>query len=262
MLPAEDRIAYAGRAAAAGVLSSEALIALYGEAYGDPAFDGPAAERAAALRSAYLAAGEPARVAAMRGLWDESGARSTEEGYAARVLTAYAAARITPDAALEREADDLIAAMLTAGLERDALEWRNVVADGSLGWALLALADPAGGAASQGAIDSFVSADESPEARRSAFLVAGLAGLGRADPGAASALDVDLGRQTRWTRAIASAAAVENRVLVVLLAGLGMQGEDWSRMTPLHLYHITAALARVGLEAEARMIAAEAVSRA
>ena len=32
-------------------------------------------------------------------------------------------------------------------------------------------------------------------------------------------------------------------------------------MTPLHLYHITSALRRVGLEAEARMIAAEAVAR-
>jgi hypothetical protein len=32
-------------------------------------------------------------------------------------------------------------------------------------------------------------------------------------------------------------------------------------MTPLHLYHLTSALRRVGLEAEARMIAAEAVAR-
>jgi hypothetical protein len=48
----------------------------------------------------------------------------------------------------------------------------------------------------------------------------------------------------------------------VLLAGLGMQGQSWQQMTPLHLYHITSALRRVGLEAEARMIAAEAVARA
>ena len=50
-------------------------------------------------------------------------------------------------------------------------------------------------------------------------------------------------------------------MLVVLLAGLGMQGASWSQMTPLHLYHITSALNRVGLSAEARMIAAEAVAR-
>ena len=55
---------------------------------------------------------------------------------------------------------------------------------------------------------------------------------------------------------------MDNRALVVLLAGLGMQGESWQQMTPLHLFHITSALRLVGLEAEARMIAAEAVARA
>ena len=54
---------------------------------------------------------------------------------------------------------------------------------------------------------------------------------------------------------------MNNPALVALLAGLGMQGTSWEQMTPLHLYHITAALTRVGLEAEARMIAAEAVAR-
>jgi hypothetical protein len=47
-----------------------------------------------------------------------------------------------------------------------------------------------------------------------------------------------------------------------MLAGLGMQGSSWDRMTARHLYHIVAALRGVGLEAEARMIAAEAVARA
>jgi hypothetical protein len=51
-------------------------------------------------------------------------------------------------------------------------------------------------------------------------------------------------------------------VLVVLLAGLGMQGDGWDKMTSVHLYHIVSALNRVGLSAEARMIAAEAVARA
>jgi hypothetical protein len=49
--------------------------------------------------------------------------------------------------------------------------------------------------------------------------------------------------------------------LVALLAGLGMQGSSWQQMTPLHLFHITSALNRVGMGAEARMIAAEAVAR-
>ncbi len=41
-----------------------------------------------------------------------------------------------------------------------------------------------------------------------------------------------------------------------------MQGSGWERMTPLHLYHIVRALDAVGMNAEARMIAAEAVARA
>ena len=46
---------------------------------------------------------------------------------------------------------------------------------------------------------------------------------------------------------------------VLLLVGMGMQGNDWSAMTPRQLYFIVASLNRVGLSAEARMIAAEAV---
>ena len=64
------------------------------------------------------------------------------------------------------------------------------------------------------------------------------------------------------SRAIRAAADSGNQSLVALLAGLGMQGENWSQMTPLALYHIVSALRRVGLEPEARMIAAEAVARA
>jgi hypothetical protein len=60
---------------------------------------------------------------------------------------------------------------------------------------------------------------------------------------------------------IERAADVDNAALVALLAGLGMQGEGWDRMTARHLFHIVSALNRVGLSAEARMIAAEAVAR-
>ena len=48
---------------------------------------------------------------------------------------------------------------------------------------------------------------------------------------------------------------------MILLAGFGMQGADWHRMTPRYLFHIISALRQVGLEADARMIAAEAVAR-
>ena len=116
-----------------------------------------------------------------------------------------------------------------------------------------------------GALDGFYGNDPSSNYRKSRFLLAGLAGLGRLDDAAtrdfASKLEVDLGRQTRWTKLIDAAADAHNPGLVALLAGLGMQGQGWDKMTTVHLYHIVSALNRVGLGTEARMIAAEAVAR-
>ena len=265
MLPAADRAAFAGRAAREGVLSSQALIDIYSAVYADTAAEGDAATHAASLRQAYLAESPSDRIAAMQRLWEAGSAIDGGDGYGARVLTAYAAARIPADAAHADAAGGLIAAMLTAGLDRDALSWRTVVEEGSLGWALIALAAPSSDRIGQGGVETFIGDDDSAGARKSAFLVAGLAGLGKVSEGDAGSLAGDVGldleRQTRWTRAISRAAEVNNPALVVMLAGLGMQGTSWAQMTPLHLYHITAALTRVGLGAEARMIAAEAVAR-
>jgi hypothetical protein len=265
MLPAMQRAAFAGRAAREGILSADAMVDLYSEIYADPGASGDPQTHAAALREAYLATEPSARIAAMERLWAAGAALGGGDGHGARVLTAYAAARIPATEAHADAAGDLIAAMLTAGLDANAARWANVVPEGSLGWALIALSSPTAGAVGQGAVQSFIGDDDSEGSRKSAFLVAGLAGIGRLSVDDAGSLGsdvgVDLARQTRWTRAIARAAEVGNPVLVSLLAGLGMQGASWEQMTPLHLYHITAALTRVGMRAEARMIAAEAVAR-
>lgn len=265
MLPATERVRYAGRAAREGILSADAMVDLYSEIYADPAADGDPQTHAAALREAYVAADPAARIAAMQRLWTAGGALGGGDGYGARVLTAYAAARIPAAEAQADTAGELIAAMLAAGLDRDALAWRDLVDEGSLGWALIVLSAPRSGGVGQGAVESFIGDDSSEGSRKSAFLVAGLAGLGRLDEGDATALAGDLGfdltRQTRWSRSISRAAEVGNPALVAMLAGLGMQGASWEQMTPLHLYHITSALNRIGLQAEARMIAAEAVAR-
>ena len=85
----------------------------------------------------------------------------------------------------------------------------------------------------------------------------------------------DAGGPDRDAAAIELAAALHSAVgsavrgkehvvrlsLVAMLAGLGMQGDSWSMMTPRQLYLIVRSLNRVGLSAEARMIAAEAVAR-
>ena len=155
--------------------------------------------------------------------------------------------------------------MLSAGFDRDALPWKPFVEEGSLGWAMLWAVDPQAGSLPATGIDAFADDDDSQDLRKSKFLVAGLAGLGRLSSGDRSAfasrLSLDFNRTTRWSQMIERAADVGNPALVAMLAGFGMQCSDWSQMTPLHLYHITSALSAVGLKAEARMIAAEAVAR-
>ncbi|WP_255573707.1 hypothetical protein [Erythrobacter sp. SCSIO 43205] len=263
-LPLDQRIDYAEYAASRGVFSSKALIGLYSELYNNEGLAGPAAQRAARLRDAYVALDPAARITAMRGLWGEAGS-AQGTGFAGHILTAYAAARVPPSAEAVSDADPLITSMLTAGLDRDALAWSPFVEEGSLSWAMLALVDPDGDTASIAGIGDFVSDDGSEGQRKSAFLIAGLGGLGRlpADDiiGYGAQVGVDFARQTRWTRMIDRAAEVKNPAMVALLVGLGMQGDSWSQMTPLHLFHLVSALNRVGLEAEARMIAAEAVAR-
>ena len=239
MLPVSQRAPFAGRAAREGILSADAMIDLYAEVYADPAVGGDPQTHAATLREAYLATEPSSRIAAMERLWEAGAALGGGDGYGARVLTAYAAARIPASEAHAGSAGELIAAMLAAGLDANAVRWANVVEEGSLGWALLALANPGANSVGQGAVGSFIGNDESAGSRKSTFLVAGLAGLGRLSEAEASALagnlGVDLARQTRWSRAIARAAEVGNPALVVFLAGLGMQGDSWSQMTPLHL---------------------------
>lgn len=264
MLGLARRAEAADLAAGAGILSSAAMVDLYSQLYADGDSTGEWADRAEQLRIAYVGETPAARLAAMQGLWN--GAERPDERHSRQVLTAYAAARLPADEAFADSAGPLVASMLTAGLDRNALRWAAFADVGSEPWALLALAAPSRSQpVDADAIDSFASDDNSEDSRKTAFLLAGLAGLGRVSDQTAKAvaedIGVDLARQTRWTRLIAKAADVRNSALVALLAGVGMQGDGWDRMTPLHLYHIVSALNRVGLGAEARMIAAEAVAR-
>ncbi|TNE46408.1 MAG: hypothetical protein EP341_09985 [Sphingomonadales bacterium] len=262
MLPLALRAQNSFRAGREGIFSSRAMVDLFGQIYADETIVGEEADTASRLREAYVGSDPQARLAAMQEVWGGDVA----EDYGRYVLTAYAAARIPASADYVDEAPSLLASMLAAGLDRDAAAWARVVNPGSEGWALIALAGTSDSfAQSSEAIDGFVDDDDSGDNRKSRFLIAGLAGLDRisaADRQSFSErLSIDLGRQSRWTRAISRAADVNNRALVAMLAGLGMQGEGWDRMTALHLYHIVSALNRVGFEAEARMIAAEAVAR-
>lgn len=249
-------------AAVQGVLSSTALIDLFGEVdEGDAAASEPAAV-ARDLRLAYSETDRAARVGAIRQIWGD--AHGTRRDYARLILTSHAAAALPP--AADEDSDRLIAAMLSAGLDRRALRWRGVATRGGDGWAMLALADRFSGALlGAGEVRAYRGGTRGDaEAKRQMF-VAALGGLGRLDPASLATLaaeyEIDVTLDNRWTRALDRAAARGEPATVALLSAVGMQTANWRGVSASALYRIIAAMHRVGLDGEARMIAVEALTR-
>ncbi len=255
-----QRVAAAPLAARRGVLSSAAIVDLYSQLYASDIVAGEDKQPGRVLREAYVAADPAARLNAMRVLWGD------EPEYGALVLTAYAAARLPVSEDLADDAPLILASMLSAGLDRNAQRWSSVIERGSPGWGLLVFAQwPQAGQVDREDVDSYIDDDGSAGQRKSRLLLAGLAGLGKLDAEAvgdfSGRLELNLTRSTVWSQRIDRAAQVGNPALVALLAGVGMQGGSWDMMTPRQLFHIVRALNQVGLNAEARMIAAEAMAR-
>lgn len=258
-----DRVAAAPDAAARGVLSSEAYVSLLSAAASEEEPPESLAAQTDLLRSAFGGETAADRYAAMESLWGRGS--NPVDRYAAQVATARAAAALPVGTAVGSDPWQLIGSMLAGGYDNRAIDWVPTVNVGSRAWGILAVGSPrALNGTTASAVSSFSGDDDSADYQRSKLLLAGLAGLGRIDSGqaasAASDLEVNLGKQTRWTRAISDAAARGEPGMVALLAAAGMQG-DWSTMPPYHLYHIVKALREVGLASEARMIAAEALVR-
>ncbi len=258
-----DRIAAAPEAAARGVLSNEAYVSLLSAAASEEEPGETLAAQTEQLRGAFRLATGAERYAAMEQLWGAGG--NTAKTYAAMVATARAAAALSPSTDTGGDPWQLLGSMLAGGYDANALAWVPSVSVGSRAWGVLAVGSPqALSGMSAGAVERFSDDDDSADTLRSKFLLAGLAGLGRLDANAAASaasdLSVDLGQQTRWSRAIMAAAERREPGMVALLAAAGMQGE-WSKVPPYHLYYIVRALRDVGLDAEARMIAAEALVR-
>lgn len=258
-LTAKVRASAAEQAAVRGVFSNAALVDLYGAIDADDDQSGAEVGIAHDLRTAYTAE-LPARIEALKGLWDEP--KTPDGRYARLILTARAAARIPVDTA-DVDVDRLIASMLTAGLDRSAMRWHDKAPRYGDAWAMLALADPDRVAISYADVGRYKSANETLLKRQ--MLFAGLAGLGRMSAAdinrGASGLDVPIGADNAWTRALSHAAIAHEPATVLLLAGIGMQTRLWHGVSPVALYHIVTALRAVGLEGEARMIAAEAIAR-
>lgn len=263
MTSVTSRVKAAPGAAALGVMSNRVMVDLYSQIPDDADAIEADQGRAELLATAYSGEDQTARIAGMTSLWD--GASAGPDYHAMLVLTARAAALVVPASDLSGEADRIIASMMTAGLDIPAAAWTNIVDEGSLGWALLAVGAPRRSIAVEyGPLDTFYGNDSSTDGHKSKLLLAALAGLGRIDAEAQTDfggdLGINIGRQTGWTRAISAAAERRESGTVALLALSGLQSSDWTKVPAHHLYYIVRSLRMVGLEAEARMIAAEAVT--
>ncbi len=267
MLILSDRTDAADWAAALGVYSNEALVDFYSALADQTEVTRDDNSVQSLLRNAYAASSNEARAAAMQALWTAPNTDPIHQ-YARLILTARAAARLPVDPSLAKYCDAFAASMLTAGLDSQAQRWARVASDGNddaarRAWGLLAVGAPS---TAVDINDRRIAAYRSTGDLRSRFLVAALAGLGRIKPGDAGRVGNDykvaLGAKSAWSHAIQAAAGRGERGTVALLAASGMQGSSWANVAPETLFHVVSALKQVGLEPEARMVAAEALTRA
>ncbi|WP_076068310.1 hypothetical protein [Sphingomonas montana] len=268
MLAPEARVGAARLAATLGVFSSATLVDLYGAVADRTDVEDLDATDAGRLRTAYIG-DRTARLAALDLLWGPNAVG--EQAYAADILTARAAAGIAPGGTSEVQTRRLISAMFAAGLDIQANRWTPVVGEGSgldadAAWAMLAVGAPEPAVdMSSSRIEAFVESGGGGGPTKSRLLIAALAGLGRM-PAAerdrlGTAAGIDFRAQDSFTRVLDAAAARGEAGTVAILAATGMQTRRWQGVPPAHFYRILAALDQVGLNGEARMMAAEAMAR-
>lgn len=270
LVPVDKRTGDADIAAALGVLSSAALVDFYGQVADVTDVSAISGTPADSLRKAFAETEPSARIDAMRVLWTEE-TLDTLGKYARLIVTARAAARITPDGSFDGDASLLIQSMMSAGLDVQAAKWAGIVGDGNSKEALTAWGMLAVGAPGRvvdwnvNRIESYQRDVGGDDDRRGKFLFAGMAGLGRMSASDISEMARDLKipieRSTAWTRALERAVKEREPATVIVLCALGLGASDWQQVPPAQLYHSISALNAVGLGAEARMIAAEAITR-
>jgi hypothetical protein len=254
-LPAAPRLALLRQAAVLGTLSDEELASAVAALAPSDASGGFAADsRAGRLRDAFTGSATD-RAEAIAAIAGDTG----EDGYGALLEAATAAAALKPAAALAGQSDVIIAALLAAGNTRAARAWWPVAQDADDDVRVRAqalLAAGAGVAMDSGDVRAWRDAAKASP-RREAMLAAALSGLGQA-----RGLDRDGFKaiSNRWTAALASAARRRAAGEVALLAATGLQG-GWADVPPAHVEAIVAALMACGRVTEARLFAAEAITR-
>ena len=270
LLSPAQRLDAAFIAAGLGVFSSQAMIDLYSSIYDSTDPDDLSNSDAWQLRQAFVAKEPDARLAAIRRVLALGKDPLSKE--AARAAAGRAATLVEPDAALQKDAPELISAMLAAGYDRAAARWSAAVRrmddeDADRCWAMLALAAPDAGSLdlSFSRISSFVGRDKSRDKYRSTLLVAGLAGLGRISESTANSLNrrygLGLARHSNWTRLIDAAAARGQGGTVLVMVGTAFQTPSFRDVPAAYMFHSVWGLQRTGQDFHARMLAAEALSR-
>ena len=264
----QERLNSALVAGGLGVFSSQSLVDLYSAIYDATDPSDLSTTDAWQLREAYVGKDEKTRLDALRHMLG-SGKQGLQKE-AARALVARAATLVAPDAKLATDAPELISAMLAAGYDQAAARWIPAVngmddEQADRCWAMLALAAPNIADVSSNRVGAFIRRDKSANKVRSAFLVAGLAGLGRISTDEANSLNrrygLRLGTTTSWTQMVDASARRRQAATVLVLTGTGFQTPNWDKVPAAHLYHAITALERTGQDFTARMIAAEALSR-
>jgi len=270
MIAPADRLDAAMTAARLGVFSNSALVDLYSQAAdesGEFTGDSPAAR----LRACYVADSDDGRLSAMRGFWGGEGRGKAADRYAGLILTARAAARIAPDSDHAGDAAELIGAMMSAGLDRKAASWAPVVSAMSAGkgdaaWSILAVGTPRVSVdISANRLSSVADSwsEENPQKLR--LLLAALSGLDRLQTEEQMKLlqeyQVGFDNRSNWARLLLQAADRKEPATVALLVAVGMQRSNWRGMPSSMFATMIRALHDVGMDGEARMIAAEAMTR-
>ena len=257
---AEVRLGLLRSAAASGSMSVAELTSGVAALAAPEASGGYADDsRAGRLQTAFTGSAA-ARVAALAAIRGDGADR-----FGALLDAAAAAARLRPAAALADASPDIVAALVAGGDVARARAWWPVAdrAGGAVrarAWAVLAAAGAV--PATVGDFKDWRSETKASD-RQAARLLAGLIGSGAARGNDWNGLAGDLLPEAAnaWTRAIDRAGAAGRAGEVAVLAATGLQG-PMNDVPAFHIRHITAALARSGRAAEARLIAAEVAIRA
>jgi hypothetical protein len=272
-LSAADRIGPARSAAVMGSVSSSELVDLYGRVM-DEAGDVDTESPAGRLRAAYRGDDDAARLAAMHALWDKGvgdAEPSERQRYASLIATARAAAGVTPSSDRDDDYATLLGSMFSAGLDLQANRWAELIGRASgeqadRAWAMIAVGAPRPGVTIDANRVSAIAKAAGDDGRhRVAMLVAALAAEGRLPSADAAKIAQDLGTplaaQTAYAHALDRAVTDNQPGTVAMLVATGLQTPAWSGVSPADFYRMIGALRAVGLDGEARMIAAEAMTR-